>query len=246
MWLLMDLFEHEMLESALFYHAGIPGEVLHIPGHGLAVEIRYVNTSRRDYRQIAVVQEKQIACMRKQGRNVGSHKVFAGSQADDQGWSIARSHNLVWLFGGDHCQGEDPRKFFHRLTDCIFQLWTASRAVVDQVFFYQVSNDLCICLRGKNMSFFRELAFQRKIVFNDSVVDYDNLAGAIAMWMGIFFAWPSMSGPARVANPISAVEWLQADDLFKVFQLAFGPAYLQGFRFFMSTSFTVTGNGNSC
>ena len=71
------------------------------------------------------------------------------------------------------------------------------------------------------------LLFRLTIVLDDAVVDDDDLAGAVAMRVGVFFGGTAVGGPAGVADAIGAVERLQADDLFQVAQLAFGAAHLQ-------------------
>ena len=58
MRLLMDLLEHKVLESALFHHDGVPGDMLHVPGNGLALKIRDLHTCGCNYSQIAVIEEK--------------------------------------------------------------------------------------------------------------------------------------------------------------------------------------------
>src|SRR5438552_12872326 len=113
MGLLIDFLEHEVLESALFHHDGVPGDMLHVPRNGLALKIRHLHPCGRNYRQIAVMEKEQIARMGKQGGHVGSYKKFAISQTDDQGRTIARRHNLVRLFGGDYRQSKDARKLFY-------------------------------------------------------------------------------------------------------------------------------------
>src|SRR5438874_2163653 len=68
-------------------------------------------------------------------------------------------------------------------------------------------------------------------------MDYYNLAGAIAMRMGIFLGGAAMGGPAGVANAVGAVERLEANDLFQIAQLAFGAADLE--------AITISAHGNA-
>ena len=74
-----------------------------------------------------------------------------------------------------------------------------------------------------------QLLLQCEVVLDDAVVDYDNVAAAIAMRMRILFAGTAVRGPTGVANAIGAIERLVADDFFEVAQLAFGAANLQPF-----------------
>ena len=76
-----------------------------------------------------------------------------------------------------------------------------------------------------SISFF----FRREIIFDDAVVHDDDLAGAVAMRVRVFFGGAAVRGPAGVSDAVSAVERLQADDFFQIAQLAFGAANLQAF-----------------
>src|SRR6266568_4462803 len=68
-------------------------------------------------------------------------------------------------------------------------------------------------------------------------MDHHDLAGAIAMRVGIFLGGAAMSRPAGVADAVGAVERLKANDLFQVAQLAFGAADLQ--------AISITADGNA-
>ena len=88
-------------------------------------------------------------------------------------------------------------------------------------------DDFGVGLGGELVAFFNQLLLQAEIVFDDAVVHDHDLAGAVAVRMGIFFGGTSVRGPARVADAVGAVERVQADDFFQVAQLAFGAADLQ-------------------
>src|ERR1700728_529455 len=77
------------------------------------------------------------------------------------------------------------------------------------------------------VAFFDQLVFQFQIVFDDSVVDYDDFAGAVAVGMRIFFGWASVRGPACVANSINTVQWRDANGLFEISQFAGRAANVQ-------------------
>ena len=94
----------------------------------------------------------------------------------------------------------------------------------------QVGDDFGVGFGRELVAFVDQLLLQADIVFDDAVVDDDDLAGAIAMGMSVFFRGAAVRGPARVADAVGAVERLQADDLFQIAQLAFGAANLAGRR----------------
>jgi hypothetical protein len=93
---------------------------------------------------------------------------------------------------------------------------------VFEIFLDQVRDDLSVGFGDEVVIGFAESFFELEIVFDDAVVNDDDVAGAIAMWMGVLFGGPAVGGPARVADAVSAVERAQADDLFEVAQFAFG------------------------
>ena len=102
-------------------------------------------------------------------------------------------------------------------------------AVGLQVLLDQMGDDFGIGLGAELVAFVDQLLLQADVVLHDAVVHDNDLAGAIAMRMGILFGGTAVRGPARVADAVGAVERLQPDDLFQVAQLAFGAAHLQAF-----------------
>ncbi len=76
----------------------------------------------------------------------------------------------------------------------------------------------------KLVSFGEKLLFQVDVVLDDSVVDHDDLAGAIAVRMSVFLRRAAVRGPARVADAVDAVDWRDADGFLEVAQLSGGAA----------------------
>src|SRR5687768_92925 len=58
-------------------------------------------------------------------------------------------------------------------------------------------------------------------------MDHDHAAGAIAMRVRVLFSGPSVRGPTRVTDAVSAVEWTETNRLFEIAQLAFSAANFQ-------------------
>ena len=90
-----------------------------------------------------------------------------------------------------------------------------------------MGDDFGIGFGRELVAFLDQLLLQAEIVLDDAVVDDDDLAGAVAVRMRVFFGGASVRGPARVADAIGAIEGLQADGFFQVAQLALGAADLQ-------------------
>src|SRR5208282_6688265 len=93
----------------------------------------------------------------------------------------------------------------------------------------QVRDDFRVRFGGELVSFGDQLLLERQIIFNNAVVHYHDLAGAVAMGMGVFFGGAAMGGPSGVSDAVGAVERLEADNFFQIAQLAFGAADLQAF-----------------
>ena len=68
--LLINFFEHEVLEAALFRHDRVPGDVLHLPSNGLAAEVGEAHAFGRDHCQIAVGEKEKISRVIEDGGNV--------------------------------------------------------------------------------------------------------------------------------------------------------------------------------
>ncbi len=95
------------------------------------------------------------------------------------------------------------------------------------IFLDQVGDDFGVGFGRELMAFGNQLLFQREIVLDDAVVDDDDFSGAIAVRVGVFFSGAAVGGPAGMADTVGAVERLDADDLFKIAELALGAAHLQ-------------------
>ena len=122
-----------------------------------------------------------------------------------------------------------PVSSLHRLADRFLQRYAMPVAVGVQVLLDQVGDDFGVGLGAELVAFLDQLALQADVVLDDAVVHDNDLAGAVAMRMGVLFGGTSVRGPAGVADAVGAVERLQADDLFQIAQLALGAAHLQPF-----------------
>jgi len=95
------------------------------------------------------------------------------------------------------------------------------------ILFNQVSNDFGVGFGSELVALGNQLFLERKIVFDDAIVDDDDLAGAVAMRVGVLLSGTAVGGPAGVSDAIGAVERLDPDDFFKIAQFALGAAHLQ-------------------
>jgi hypothetical protein len=109
--LLVDFFEHEVLEPTLFGHDRIPGHVLDLAHDGLAVEVGELDAIGSDDGEIAIGQEEQVAGVIENGGHIGGDKIFVFSEADHGGRAIASGDNLVRFLDRYHRNRKDARQF---------------------------------------------------------------------------------------------------------------------------------------
>src|ERR1051325_6151837 len=110
-----------MLESALFRQDRIPGYVLYLALNRLPFEIGEMNSVAGNDCKIAIAQEKQVARVIENRRNVRGHEIFIFPEADDGGRAIARGNDLVWIVDGDDGKRKHAGKLRDGFADCIFQ-----------------------------------------------------------------------------------------------------------------------------
>src|SRR5271165_5338520 len=225
--LLIDFLEHEVLEAAFFRHDRVPGDMLHFALDGLAVEIGNPHTVLRDDREVAVGEKEKIARVRQQRGHVGGDKEFIFAEADDDGRAVAGGDDLVGLVDRDHDEREHASEFFYGFADGIFERGPMAVAALKKVALDEVRDDLGVGFRRELVAFFDQLLFEREVVFDNAVVDNDDLAGAVAMRVRILFRGTAVRCPAGVADAIGAVERLVPDDFLEIAQLAFGAANLE-------------------
>ena len=72
------------------------------------------------------------------------------------------------------------------------------------MFFNEVGNNLGVGFGHESVAFGDEGFLERKIVFDDAVVNDHDLAVTITVRMGVLFSGPAMSSPAGVADPVAA------------------------------------------
>src|SRR4051812_756594 len=101
----------------------------------------------------------------------------------------------------------------------------------------QVGDDLSVRLSNELVAFGDQLFLQCEVVLNNAVVHHNDLAGAITMRVRVLFGRAAVSGPASVPNAVRTIEWLGADGIFQIAQLAFSATHLQ--------AITIAAHGNA-
>ena len=70
------------------------------------------------------------------------------------------------------------------------------------------------------MAFGLQLLFQGQVILDDAVVHHHDVAGAIAVRVGVFLGGAPVRGPARMPDAVRAVDGVQPDGFFQIAQFA--------------------------
>jgi hypothetical protein len=77
------------------------------------------------------------------------------------------------------------------------------------------------------VAFLLQFFLQLEIVFDNPIVDDDDLSGAVAMRVGVFFSGAAVGRPTRVADTVGAIQRGLGDNLLEIAKFARGAANLQ-------------------
>ena len=92
-----------------------------------------------------------------------------------------------------------------------------------------MSDNFCIGFGAELVALLAELLLEGEVVFDDSVLNDDDLARAVAVRVGVLLSRAPVGGPAGVADDVGSIQGSDTDELLKVAQLAFDTANLQPF-----------------
>ena len=212
--LLEDLLEHEVLVAGLLRHDRIPEDALRRLGDRPAEKVGERHARARDDRHLFVAEEDHVARVAEDGRDVGGDEELAVAEADDDRRAVSNGDDLFGVVGRDQHQGEQPAHQQQRAPHRILE------PVVFHLAFDQVRDDLRVGFGDELVALALQLVLQIEVVLDDAVVDDDDLAGAIAVGMGVLFGRPAVRRPARVADAVVAGERMFGDDVFELRQLA--------------------------
>ena len=214
--LLENLLLHEMLEAALFRQDRVPSDVLERTFDHPALEIHQPDAARGEHGNVAVGEEENVAGVMQERRDVARDEVFALAQADHRRRAVARGYHLVRVVRRDHRHRVDARQAADGREDGVLE-----RAAV-RIFFDQVGDDLGIGLGDEFVALGGELALELEVVLDDAVVDDYDLAGAVAVRVGVELRRPAVGGPARVGDAHHALGLLRPNALLEDRDLADG------------------------
>ena len=210
-----------MLVAALFLHDGIPQDVLHLPVHVVAFEIAQLDAAARQHGHVAIGQKEHVARMAEDRRHVRSHEIFTVAQADHHRRTFPGCDDFIRIVAAQNGQRKDAAELFHRAANGLFE-------VAFEVFLYQVGNHFGVGLGDESVAFLLEFFFELQVIFDDSVVNHDDIASAVAMLVGIFLGRAAVRRPARVADAVGAIHGVQLQHVFEVAKFAGSAANAEG------------------
>ena len=212
--LLEDLLEHEVLVAGLLGHDRIPQHALRRLRDRPAEEVGELHAGARDDGHLFVAEEHDVARVAQDGGDVGRDEELAVAEADDDRRTVADGDDLFRIVGRNQHEREQPAHQQQRAADRVLE------AVVFHLALDQVRDDFRVGFGDELVALALQLLLQVEVVLDDAVVDDDDLAGAVAVRMGVFFGRPAVRRPARVADAVVADSGCRVDDVFEVRELA--------------------------
>ena len=194
--LLEDFLEHEVLVAGLLRHDRIPQHALGGFGHRTAEEVGKRHAAAGDDRHLFIAQEHDVAGVVEDRRDVGRDEELAVAETDHDRRSVANGDDLFGIVRRDEHQRKQAPHQQQRPPHGVFE------AVVFHLPFDEVCHDFGVGLGDELVSLPLQFVFEVEIVFDDAVVDHDDLAGAIAVRMGVFLGRTSVRRPPGVADPV--------------------------------------------
>ena len=173
-----------------------------------------VDAGPRDDRHLLVAEEHDVARVAEDRRDVRRDEELAVAEADHDRRAVADGDDLLRIVGRDQHQREQAAHQQQRPPHGVLE------AVVLHLALDEVRDDLGVGLGDELVALLLQLLLQIEVVLDDAVVDDDDLAGAVAVRMGVLFGRPAVRRPARVADAVVAGKRIGVDDLLEVRQLA--------------------------
>ena len=215
--LLVDLLEHVVPVAFLLGHHGIPQNLLRLALDLLVLLIEQRDVLLIDDGVFAILEIDDVARVGEERRDVGGDDVFVFAEADDERRALLGGDDRARLVAVDHHQRVVAFELLERLADGVDEL----RPVL-HVFFDEMRDDLGVRLGLELVPDLLQPLLDREEVLDDAVVDDHDLAGAVAMRMGVVLVRLAVRGPARVAHAERAFERRALQLGFEVRQLPLG------------------------
>ena len=169
---------------------------------GLALKVDQLHALGRQHGHLAIAQEKHArGCAKESPECRWPRNIRSFAQPDTDRRPVARGHDFLRIPRESIASAYAPVIRLHGLEYRVFQ-----RCARRQIFLDQVRDDFGIGLGDELVSLRGSAAASARVVLDDSVVHHHDFALAIAMRMRVLFGRTPVRGPARVADPVYAVE----------------------------------------
>ena len=219
-----------MLVAALFRLDRIPCDAGDGTLNRVAIEVGDGDAREGEDGHVTIGEKDHVAGVVEDAGDVRGDEGLALADADDDGRAGAGGDDFVWLECGENAEGEGAGESLDSATKGFFKqdgLTRGFRVLLDLL--DEVGDNFGVGFRDEDVALVDEFAFQVEVVFNDSIVDYDDAACAVAMGVGVFFGGAAVGGPAGVADAVGAVEGMVAEDVLEIDELAGSAADFKGF-----------------
>ena len=193
--LLVDLLEHEGLETALLGGVVVPVDLADLARDRLAGNgIEELRTFRADHDQLVVADDADVARVLQERGNRRGDEGLPVTDADDQRALLARADQNTRLVGVHRDEGVVTTQLGVRAADGLDQVPVV--AARDQV-----RDHLGVRLRREHRALGLELLAQRGEVLDDPVEGDVDAVVVVAVRMGVRLGDPAVRRPASVADP---------------------------------------------
>ncbi|MNM63943.1 hypothetical protein D3C81_753190 [compost metagenome] len=197
--LLVDLFQHEMIETAFFRGHGVPIDTNHFPRNKVPFDRHQFDSILRQYRHFTVIQNIHVPRIIQQSRNVGADKVLAFTETDNERASLTNRNQFLGFI-----LGQNPkRKSAAHKTDRFLNGFHDIALIFAG---HQMGNHLGVRFRNKDVPLLDQFFLQLQIVFNNPVMHDRKLLSMVGMRMGIHVRRFAVRSPAGMTDPGRSLE----------------------------------------
>ncbi len=196
--LLVDLLEHVVRIAAFFCAGQVPIHMEHRMLSAFAVCVVYADALSVQNGDLLVLQKDHIARMAQQRRDVRCDKPFSILCADDERAVVSGAIEPFRLLIADHAQGIAAFQHAHGADERLTHI--AGIQMVEQM-----RHDLGIGLAYKARPCAFQIAPERLMVLDDTIMNDRDAAFYVRMRVRVQVAGLAMCGPSRVPDTHTAV-----------------------------------------
>ncbi len=193
---------------ALFGHDRIPQDPHGLTLDRLAVERGQLDALRGHHRDLAVLEDDDVARVGQDRGDVGCEEHLAAPEADDDAArAVLAGDEPVGRGARDDADGVGAPALGERLLHRVIEPPELLQVMLDQV-----GQDFGIGLRAKRVALGGEPLLDLEIVLEDPVVHDDETARTVGVGMGVLLGRPTVRRPPRVADADGAGDGTVAQD----------------------------------